>query len=78
MRSFEETIKIEGQEVRIPEEAREQINDKIHDVLREDHGIETEAVFWLEPVSMTECEGCGYIDVRRHGTQCPQCGEVMK
>lgn len=68
-----ESVKIEGHEKEIPESAREAINDQIHDVLREDYGIDPDAVYWLEPVVMAKCDECGYTDVRSVGTDCPVC-----
>lgn len=44
-----ETIQIEGLDEEIPEEAREEINDKIHGVLEDDYGIDADVVYWLEP-----------------------------
>lgn len=75
MKGHREEIVIEGHEVRIPDDTREQINDKIHDVLRENHGIDARVVYWRKPVTLNECAECGYTDVRRNGTECPQCGD---
>lgn len=75
--SLEETIQIEGLDEEIPEDARERINDAIHDILREEYGVSPDVVYWLEPLDMTECAGCGFTDVRRSGARCPHCGGVM-
>lgn len=40
-----ETIRIEGTD-RVPPSAEEQINDAIHRILGEDHGISPDVVYW--------------------------------
>lgn len=42
-----ERVCIEGVE-EVPEAAREQINDAIHGILREDHATHAEVVYWEE------------------------------
>lgn len=44
-----EHLEIHGLAVEVPEEAREEVNDAIHDVLRENHGIHPAAVEWEPP-----------------------------
>lgn len=44
-----ETIIIQGLDDEAPEEAREQINNKIHGVLREDFDMCPDVVYWEKP-----------------------------